>query len=77
MINVDDPDISVALFSRAVQLAQLDDRRLEHELKQMQENAAAAFIASGESDLEAFFAAEGLVTKLRGLVARQRDRGRR
>lgn len=72
MIDHDDPDFAVALFNRAAKLARLDDQRLARELKLLHERAAAVFAERGDDELSAYFAADSIVQRLRGLVANRR-----
>ncbi|MCC3244200.1 hypothetical protein LG047_02490 [Methylocystis sp. WRRC1] len=73
MIDIDG-DAILELLRRAEQFALLDGPRLERELDGVRLRAAAAFAEAGDDELSAFFRADAIVTRLRGMIERRRAR---
>lgn len=80
MIDTDDPETLLEIDHAAKNLSALaDGPRLERAIAQIHKRAEALLIARGASDVEAFFHADAIVMRLRGLIAhhrRRRDRSR-
>lgn len=70
MIDIDEQIL--ALDKQAKNLSVLDDVRLERELAKIHKRAQTLLNARGESDLEAYFAADNIVTRVRTLIAMHR-----
>lgn len=71
---IDDSQTILELDRQAKNLSALGDVRLDRELAKIHKRAEALFISRGDSDLEAFFAADALVQRLLSLIACHRRR---
>lgn len=73
MIDVDDAETLLEIDRAAKNLSALDDGpRLERAIAQIHKRAEALLIARGASDIEAYFAADAVVTRTRALIAMHR-----
>lgn len=76
MIDANDPAMILVLDRRAKSLSGLADQgAVERALADMHKTAEAAFLALGQSDLEAWLAADALIGRHRSLVASYRRTG--
>lgn len=73
MIDIDG-DAILELLRRAEQFALLDGPRLERELDGVRRRAVAAFVEAGEDELTAWFRADALIVRLRGMIEKHRRR---
>lgn len=71
---IDADELILELDKRARKLAALDDVRLERAFETIRARAVAAFVAAGESELEAFLSADAILQRLRVLVENRRRR---
>lgn len=74
MIDLDDSQMILQVDRQARNLSALSGARLEREIAQIHKRAEALFIARGAGDIEAFLAADAIVTRLRSLIANHRRR---
>ncbi|WP_036281893.1 hypothetical protein [Methylocystis sp. ATCC 49242] len=71
-LMIDLGDAILELDRRAEQFAHLDGPRLDAEIEGVRRRAAAAFVAGGDDELTAFFRADALIVRLRGMIERRR-----
>ncbi|MCC3243755.1 hypothetical protein LG047_00190 [Methylocystis sp. WRRC1] len=71
---IDLGDAILELDRRAAQLAHLDGARLDDEIETIRRRAVDAFVAGGDDELRAWFRADAIVTRLRGMIERRRAR---
>lgn len=74
MLDIDDAEMFLEIDRQAKNLANLGDARVERELAATHKRAEALFIARGETDFEAFFHADGIVSRCRAMVANHKRR---
>lgn len=74
MIDTDDPETLLAIDRAAKNLSALSDTRVERELAATHKRAETLFLARGETEFEAFFHADGIVSRCRAMVANHKRR---